>query len=116
MTKLGVLWPLIGRTLTGFCLCFCLWQIVPCQARERFSGASSNSNGSSTTYKYEGNLASRKFHQPNCPYSLVMALSRKIKLDSKKQAVAEGYKPCRFCLATVTRTVEAKLINLDISR
>ncbi len=61
-------------------------------------------------------MISRKFHQPNCPYSLVMAHSRKIMLESKKQAVAEGYKPCRFCLAAATRNVEAKLINLDISR
>lgn len=67
-------------------------------------------------YKYEGNLFSRKFHQPNCPYSLVMARFRKIMLDSKKQALAEGYRPCRFCLAKTTRTVQAKLINLDISR
>ncbi|CAN5365014.1 hypothetical protein BH11CYA1_BH11CYA1_19120 [soil metagenome] len=76
-------------------------------------GGSSNY---STTYKYEGNLISRKFHQPNCPYSLVMARSRKIKFDTKKQALAEGYRACRFCLAGTTRTVRAKLINIDISR
>lgn len=67
-------------------------------------------------YKYEGNLFSRKFHQPNCPYSLVMARFRKVMLETKKQALAEGYRPCRFCLAKATRTVRAKLINIDISR
>ncbi|MBA4074564.1 MAG: hypothetical protein C0508_05935 [Cyanobacteria bacterium PR.023] len=116
MTKLGALWPLIARSITCFGAGISLWQIGPSQASECFPATSSNSSCSSATYKYEGNLISRKFHQPNCPYSLVMAHSRKIMLESKKQAVAEGYKPCRFCLATVTRTVEAKLINLDISR
>jgi methylphosphotriester-DNA--protein-cysteine methyltransferase len=40
-----------------------------------------------------------------------MARFRKIKFDTKKQALAEGYKPCRFCLAASTRTVQAKLLS-----
>ncbi len=116
MTKFGARWPLITVAINCFCAGFSLWQIGPSQASDGFPGAGSSLSRSSATYKYEGNLISRKFHQPNCPYSLVMAHSRKIMLESKKQAVAEGYKPCRFCLRAVTRTVEAKLINLDISR
>ena len=86
-------------------------------APSRADGIFTEKNQScAATYKYEGNLISRKFHQPNCPYSLVMARSRKIKFDTKKQALAEGYRPCRFCLAATTRTVRAKLINVDISR
>jgi hypothetical protein len=116
MTKIGALWPLTVGSIICFWAGFSLWQIGPSQASESFPASSSSMSQDSATYKYEGNLISRKFHQPNCPYSLIMAHSRKIKLASKKQAMAEGYKPCRFCLAAATRSVEAKLINHDISR
>ncbi len=63
------------------------------------------------TYKYEGNLISRKFHQPNCPYSLLMSRSRKVYLPTIKLARAQGYKACRFCLPAASRTVHAYLIQ-----
>ncbi|MDP3508311.1 MAG: hypothetical protein Q8T09_10000 [Candidatus Melainabacteria bacterium] len=96
ISQIGSIWPTIALLATA--------NIGPTIAHETSCSASA-------TYKYEGNLISRKFHQPNCPYSLVMARFRKIKFDTKKQALAEGYKPCRFCLAAATRTVQAKLLK-----
>lgn len=68
------------------------------------------------TYKYEGNIESRKFHQSNCPYSRVMAPFRKISLESYEVAVAHGFSACRFCLAPYELSVEARIIHPDISR
>ncbi len=68
-------------------------------------------HGHHVTYKYEGNLISRKFHQPNCPYSLLMSRSRKVYLPTIKSARAQGYKACRWCLAAASRTVHACLIQ-----
>ena len=110
--KIAALWPLF----VVLAAVLSVGHSGPTQASESASADRSSLGYGSTTYKYEGNLISRKFHQPNCPYSLAMAHSRKIKFDTKKQAVAEGYRPCRFCLAVSTRTVQAKLINIDISR
>lgn len=100
VSKIATLWPAIALLLIPVIVP----NLSPAVANETFGSVSA-------TYKYEGNLISRKFHQPNCPYSLVMARFRKIKFDTKKQALAEGYKPCRFCLAASTRTVQAKLLS-----
>ncbi|MBP6745537.1 hypothetical protein KA344_09885 [bacterium] len=96
ISKIAMVWPTIALFSAAI--------LSPTLANETDSSASA-------TYKYEGNLISRKFHQPNCPYSLVMARFRKIKFDTKRQALAQGYKPCRFCLAASTRTVQAKLLS-----
>mgnify|MGYP000019066016 CR=1 FL=1 len=75
----------------------------------QYSGA--EASGRHVTYKYEGNLVSRKFHQPNCPYTLMMSRSRKVYLPTIKLARAQGYKACRFCLPAASRTVHAYLIK-----
>ena len=100
ISKIATIWPVIAL----FTAVSMGPTMSPTIAQETYSSASA-------TYKYEGNLISRKFHQPNCPYSLVMARFRKIKFNTKQQALAEGYKPCRFCLAAATRTVQAKLLK-----
>ncbi|MBP9093212.1 hypothetical protein KBI23_19480 [bacterium] len=100
ISKIATLWPAIALVSTPVILS----NLSPTLANETYGS-------NSATYKYEGNLNSRKFHQPNCPYSLVMARFRKIKFNTKKQALAQGYKPCRFCLAAATRTVQAKLLS-----
>lgn len=69
-----------------------------------------------TTYKYEGNIESRKFHQKSCPYARVMAPFRKTKIETFDQAVAQGFSACRFCLAPYELSVEARIIHPDISR
>ena len=73
----------------------------------------SRGQGGNAAYKYEGNLFSRKFHQPNCPYTLIMSRSRKVYFGARKLALAEGYKACRFCLPQSSRTVHACLIKKE---
>ena len=76
-------------------------------------GSASQGPTSHATYKYEGNLFSRKFHQPNCPYTLVMSPARKVYFGARKLAMAEGYKACRFCLPAASCTVHACLVKQE---
>lgn len=67
-------------------------------------------------YKYLGNIVSLKFHRPGCPYGQIMARPKRIFFQYRYQAIEQGFKPCRFCLPPVWKTVRARLINPDISR
>lgn len=52
-----------------------------------------------TTYKsvYVGNKNSKKFHKSNCESVYTMSDKNKIYFYSRKDAVVEGYSPCRNC-------------------
>jgi|GEM_PF-2684234 len=66
-------------------------------------------------YKYQGNLISRKFHRPRCPFAKVMSASKKIRFHFRYQAIAQGYCPCRYCLpptwTSVSGAIKANCLN-----
>lgn len=84
----------------------------PCQ-KESYSNQSQENR---EDYKYLGNVVSLKFHRPGCPYGQIMARPKRIFFQYRYQAIEQGFKPCRFCLPPVWKTVRARLINPDISR
>ncbi len=86
--------------------------IEPCQI-ESYSNQSQENR---EDYKYLGNVVSLKFHRPGCPYGQIMARPKRIFFQYRYQAIEQGFKPCRFCLPPVWKTVRARLINPDISR
>jgi len=59
--------------------------------------------------KYIGNSESRKFHRPSCPYACIMAHSKRVRFYYRRQAVACGHIPCRYCLPPVWKVVRARL-------
>ncbi|HIA53215.1 MAG TPA: hypothetical protein EYN91_14190 [Candidatus Melainabacteria bacterium] len=61
--------------------------------------------------KYIGNMESRKFHKPSCPYARVMAHSKRMQFHFRRQAVACGHNPCRYCLPPVWTVVKARLLT-----
>lgn len=67
-------------------------------------------------YKYQANILTRKFHCPNCPYAMIMGSDKKVYIEHRYEALAQGFKPCRFCLPPVWRTVRGRLLKQDISR
>jgi hypothetical protein len=67
-------------------------------------------------YKYTANLYSRKFHRPRCPYSRMMAESKKVRFHFRYQAVTQGYVPCRYCLPAVWTTVRATIRCQDLDK
>lgn len=62
-------------------------------------------------YKYEGNIVSGKFHRPDCPYAQIMNRHKKVFIARRNQAIEQGFRPCRFCLPRVEKTVRARLLN-----
>lgn len=81
--------------------------------KESYSNQAQNNR---EDYKYLGNMVSLKFHCPGCPYGQIMARPKRIFFQYRYQAIEQGFKPCRFCLPPVWKTVRARLINPDISR
>jgi hypothetical protein len=67
-------------------------------------------------YKYTGNLYSHKFHRPRCPFSRAMAACKRTRFHFRYQAVAQGYKPCRYCLPPTWTTVRATIKCQDIDK
>lgn len=59
--------------------------------------------------KYIGNSESRKFHRPSCPYACIMAHSKRVRFFYRRQAIACGHIPCRYCLPPVWKVVRARL-------
>lgn len=52
-----------------------------------------------TAYKniYVGNKNSKKFHKPNCDSVYTMSSKNKVYFDNRKDAIVEGYTPCKNC-------------------
>lgn len=60
----------------------------------------SNSEGtaaSSSNAAYIGNKNTKKFHYPNCGSVAQMKEKNKVPLDSREQAISQGYDPCGNC-------------------
>ena len=62
-------------------------------------------------YKYQGNMVSGKFHRPDCPYAQIMNRHKKVFIARRNEALERGFRPCRFCLPRVQKTVRARLLN-----
>lgn len=61
--------------------------------------------------KYVGNSESHKFHRPSCPYARIMAHSKRMQFYFRRQAVACGHVPCRYCLPQRWTFVRARLLT-----
>ncbi|MBL8081705.1 MAG: hypothetical protein JNN26_03750 [Candidatus Obscuribacter sp.] len=59
---------------------------------------------------YIGNIISLKFHEVDCPYGRIMALSKRRYLPSKSACLAQGMRPCHFCLPPREKTVSCKIL------
>ncbi len=46
---------------------------------------------------YPGNLATRRFHRPDCPLGRQIAPLHRVDLLSKTEAYHLGFSPCRTC-------------------
>jgi hypothetical protein len=62
-------------------------------------------------YKYVGNLSSLKFHRPWCPFAKVMSPTKMSLFHFRKDAIAQGFSPCRYCLPPFWTTVRAKILS-----
>lgn len=60
-------------------------------------------------YKYAGNNFSRKFHRPSCLFARAMNAQHLELFHFRRQAVAAGMRPCRWCLPPVWKEVRAIL-------
>jgi len=61
--------------------------------------------------KYVGNNESRKFHRPSCPFARVMSYRKRVQFYFRRQAVACGHKPCRYCLPQIWTVCRAKILT-----
>ena len=59
---------------------------------------------------YIGNIISLKFHEVDCPYGRIMAFSKRKYLPSRAACLAEGMRPCRFCLPPREKTVSCRIL------
>ncbi len=104
---------------TKIALLLCLYQLgAPlCAAGQVGTEAPAPQTGAEEQpFKYTGNLCSRKFHRPRCPFSRVMAEYKRTRFHFRYQAVAQGYKPCRYCLPPFWTTVRATIKCQDIDK
>jgi hypothetical protein len=78
--------------------------------------SSQNEDLSQLPYKYLGNSFSGKFHRPSCKFAKVMSVNHVCLFHFRRQAIAAGQVPCRYCLPPNWKTVEAKLLPSSQSR
>lgn len=64
-------------------------------------------------YKYVGNRFSHKFHRPSCPFAQLMSGGNVEYFCYRKQAIEQGFKPCRYCLPPWWKSVNATIIKID---
>jgi len=88
--------------LLTVCLTACLTGPAPAARAQESAGAVDT-----LPYKYQGNLISRKFHRPRCPFARVMSESKKVRFHFRFQAISQGYCPCRYCLPPTWTSVQA---------
>jgi len=67
--------------------------------------------GANLPVKYVGNSVSLKFHKPSCPFARVMSYSKRVQFHFRRQAVACGHKPCRYCLPQTWTVCRAKILT-----
>jgi hypothetical protein len=60
--------------------------------------------------KYWGNSFSAKFHRPSCPFARAMNPAHVIFFHFRKDAIAQGQQPCRYCLPPYVRHVECQIL------
>lgn len=47
--------------------------------------------------RYLGHKNTKKFHQPDCPWAKKISAENQVWLDSREEAVKNGYVPCKVC-------------------
>lgn len=62
-------------------------------------------------YKYVGNNFSAKFHRPSCPFAKAMNGHNAVLFHFRKEAIAAGHHPCRYCLPPVWKSVRCAIIH-----
>lgn len=73
------------------------------------NGKSDSSAALEKQCKYVGNNFSLKFHLTSCPFAMQMWKQRRHPFRFKKEAVNQGYRPCRYCLPPYWTEVHAVL-------
>ncbi|MBQ7476025.1 MAG: nuclease [Selenomonadaceae bacterium] len=46
---------------------------------------------------YVGNANTKKFHYPNCSSVREMNPNNRVEINSREEAIAQGYVPCKRC-------------------
>ena len=59
--------------------------------------SSIDQNGETEGEYYIGNKNSMKFHNPNCSGAKSMKEKNKVRLETRDQAILQGYEPCNMC-------------------
>ncbi|RVU54008.1 stalk domain-containing protein [Anaerosphaera multitolerans] len=74
-----------------------LWQQSLEIETVKTSPAKSNLEETPQSYSYVGNRNSKIFHRDNCVSAGKMKDSNKVPLNSREDALAQGYRPCKNC-------------------
>ncbi|MBX9695607.1 MAG: hypothetical protein K2Z81_24700 [Cyanobacteria bacterium] len=103
----------MARKLLSLVLLGCGWQPVFAQSPEQVPPTANLQQTASESgqFKYIGNNFSQKFHRPKCPFAEVMRHSRRVYCRFRCDAVALGYRPCKYCLPQRWTTVRAQILN-----
>ncbi|HEY9754916.1 MAG TPA: hypothetical protein V6C97_07145 [Oculatellaceae cyanobacterium] len=60
--------------------------------------------------KYWGNSYSNKFHRPSCVFAKAMNARHVVFFHFRREAVAAGEVPCRYCLPPIVKRVQCKIL------
>lgn len=60
--------------------------------------------------KYWGNSYSNKFHRPSCVFAKAMNARHVVFFHFRREAVAAGQVPCRYCLPPIVKRVQCKIL------
>ena len=71
----------------------------------------SASNSDNEEFKYIGNGLSGKFHRPGCPFEQAMAAHNAVFFHFRREAIAAGFSPCRYCLPPFVKQVRCVLLK-----
>lgn len=63
--------------------------------------------------KYFGNSFSNKFHRPSCLFAKAISRRNLVLFQSRQQAIAAHFTPCRYCLPPVWLSVHGTIMSSD---
>lgn len=61
------------------------------------TAATTNASTTSTNTTYIGNSNTHKFHLASCRYVSKMSEDHKVYFNTRDEAIAQGYVPCKVC-------------------
>ena len=84
--------------------------VPPCDPIDKNHSAISDQATANLPVKYWGNSFSLKFHRPSCKFARAMNAQHVIFFNFRREAVAAGQVPCRYCLPPIWTTTSIKIL------